>query len=599
MTQISAAPDAPQPTSPVGRSSSTDTSADVALLGLVALAVVMPFEQLRPVLRLPWQQVTTVELTLLVSAAIWVASLVTSRTWPQWRTPLTTPWLTVLVVLLLAAILAPDHRADALKTVARLASGFAIYLMALNAITNVERLSVLVAAAVGTGVVVAAVAILEFRGVPMVLAWLNQYREGVRVVGGQVRSGGTLQYPTIAAMYFEIVIAMGCGLLLFAWDRRATTPHSSLIIGALLLALIVVGEGLSLTFTRAGLIGMAASLMAVAFWRFRRAGVDGGVWLIASLTLVLLLLPVWSWSAEAVRLRFTSEGRQGWYRAAFAAAPNMSMGTGEDTFINVSVTNLGRVTWQPTDEAPFRASYHWFDGRTDRVIQYDGARTELPGAVPPGATVPLAMQVRAPEKPGTYRLAWDVVQEHRLWFSTESGATPSWTTVRVIADGIPARPLSVGRGPRVIPEQVVVLGRMALWTAAIKMFAARPVLGFGPDNFRLSYGPYAGQTHADPRVHSNSMYLEWLTSAGLVGAFAFGWMLWRAGCVIRQTRARLSPCTASLYAGVSAAGVAVLVHGTLDSFLTFTPTYVAMALMLGLAAAPSMWRARGAAEQVA
>ena len=42
---------------------------------------------------------------------------------------------------------------------------------------------------------------------------------GVRVVGGQVRSGATLQYPTIAAMYFEIVLALGAGLLLSLWDR--------------------------------------------------------------------------------------------------------------------------------------------------------------------------------------------------------------------------------------------------------------------------------------------------------------------------------------------------------------------------------------------
>ena len=58
---------------------------------------------------------------------------------------------------------------------------------------------------------------------------------------------------------------------------------------------------------------------------------------------------------------------------------------------------------------------------------------------------------------------------------------------------------------------------------------------------------------------------------------------------MRVTRQWLPRGTASLYAGVAAAGVAVLVHGALDSFLTFTPTYVAIALMLGLAAAPSTW----------
>lgn len=598
MTQISAAAGALLPTSPVGQSQPSQTSADVALLGLIALVMAMPFEQLRPVLRLPWQQVTTVELTLLVGAAIWVASAVVTRTWIHWRSPLTAPWIALLCVLLVAAVLAPDHRSDALKTVARLATGFVIYLMTLSAVVSRRHLHMLIGATVATGLIVAVAAVLEFRGVPIVLNWLNQYREGVRVVGGQVRSGGTLQYPTIAAMYFEIVLALGAGLLLTAWDHRRHNRYAWLGVAALALALVVIGEGLTLTFTRAGLIGMAASFIAIGFWRYRRNGADGGVRLLTALTVMLLLLPTWSWSAEAVRLRLTSEGRQGWYRAAFSVAPEMSMGTGEDTHIRVSVTNTGRVTWHPEDTAPFRASYHWFAGDSDRVIQYDGARTELPGAVPPGETVELDMQVRAPEKPGTYRLAWDVVQEHRLWFSTEVGATPSWTKVRVIADGMPVRPLAVGHGPAVIPDQVVVFGRITLWGAALKMFATRPVLGFGPDNFRWSYGPYVGQGHADPRVHSNSMYLEWLTSAGLAGALAFGWLLWRAVHVVQHTRAQLTPECASLYAGVAAAGVAVLVHGVLDSFLTFTPTYMAMTLMLGLAAAPSMWTMSRAAEVV-
>lgn len=570
---------------------------DVALIGLLALAVAMPFEQLQPVLTLPWQKITSLELTLLAAAAAWVGALAWHRTVPSWRTPLTAPWLAVLAALLVAALVAPAHRADALKVVARLASGFVIYLMAVSGITTARRMSLLVTATVVTGAVVAAIAVLEYRGVPVILGWLNQYRDGVRVVGGQVRSGATLQYPTIAAMYFEIVLALGAGLLLYIWDKgqaqiglsRRRAAGAWLRIALLTAALIVIGEGLSLTFTRAGLMGAGAALAAIAFWRVVRRGIDSGLWLITSLAAVVLVLPLLSWSGEAVRLRFSSEGRQGWYRADFNAAKAMTMSTGEDTFIEVGVTNTGRVTWQPGAESPFRASYHWLDADTDRVVQYDGARTELPGDIGPGASAMLAMQVRAPEKPGRYRLAWDLVQEHRLWFSTESGASLAWTTVTVVPGSAPARPLAVGRGPRVVPPQVVVLGRLTLWRAALGLAAAHPLFGVGPDNFRLSYGPYVGQANPDPRVHSNSMYLEWLTSAGLVGLLVFCWLLWRAEYVIRHARVSLPARAASLYAGVAGAGVAVLAHGVLDSFLTFTPTYVAITLTLGLLAAPSTW----------
>ena len=575
----------------------SEISADVALLGLIALVIVLPFEQLRPVLSLPWQQVTSVELTLLVAVTAWIGALLWSRTWPQWRTRLTGPWLAVLASLLLAALFAPSHRSNALTVVARLGSGFVIYLMAVHGITGRRRMTALITGAVVTGAIIAAIAVLEYLGAPAILAWLNQYRDGVRVVGGQVRSGATLQYPTIAAMYFEIVLALGAGLLLFVWDgsqlRTGAAPRAQAgawtVLIVLFAVLILIGEGLSLTFARAGLMGAMASLAAMGAWRFGRRGPDGGVVLIAVLATIILALPLLSWSQEAVRLRFSSEGRQGWYRAHFDAATSMTMATGEDTFIEVRATNTGRVTWRPGAQAPFRASYHWLDADTDRVVQYDGARTELPADVPPGASVDLAMQVRAPEKPGRYRLAWDLVQEHRLWFSTESGAALTWTTVDVVPGVGVARPLALGRGPRVIPPQDVVLGRLTLWRAAFAIFAAHPFLGVGPDNFRLTYGPYVGQANPDPRVHSNSMYLEWLTGAGLVGLLGCGWLLWRAERLARVTRRRLPHSASSLYAGVAAAGVAVLVHGTLDSFLTFTPTYVAITLVLGLIAAPSGW----------
>jgi hypothetical protein len=44
-----------------------------------------------------------------------------------------------------------------------------------------------------------------------------------------------------------------------------------------------------------------------------------------------------------------------------------------------------------------------------------------------------------------------------------------------------------------------------------------------------------------------------------------------------------------VYAGVVAALVAIALHGLVDSFLTLTPTYLAMSLAAGLAIAPATW----------
>src|SRR5262249_20383895 len=95
--------------------------------------------------------------------------------------------------------------------------------------------------------------------------------------------------------------------------------------------------------------------------------------------------------------------------------------------------------------------------------------------VAPGATAEVRTRVRAPRHPGEYQLAWDLVQEGRLWFSTEPGA-PTSTISRAVVRG-PA----LG-GPLVttdLPRRTYRPGRFVLWRAAVRMIAAHPLLGVG------------------------------------------------------------------------------------------------------------------------
>jgi O-antigen ligase len=139
------------------------------------------------------------------------------------------------------------------------------------------------------------------------------------------------------------------------------------------------------------------------------------------------------------------------------------------------------------------------------------------------------------------------------------------------------------------PPQAVRVGRRTLWKAAALMTIAHPLLGIGPDNFRLSYGPFAGLTDPDPRVTSNNMYLEVLAGTGPAGFAALVWLCWRVAGAIRAARGRMVDGARSIYDGVAAATVAIGIHGLLDSFLTLTPTYLAISIALGLAVAPSAW----------
>src|SRR5207247_1569547 len=121
------------------------------------------------------------------------------------------------------------------------------------------------------------------------------------------------------------------------------------------------------------------------------------------------------------------------------------------------------------------------------------------------------------------RLVWDIVQERRTWFSDEPDATPAIS--RAIVEGPAAgEPLQVFGRPRPAwrPQ------RLTLWRAAVRIFLTHPLLGIGPDNFRLMYPEYAGLSAGDTRAHSNNMYLEVLAGGGAIAALAFAWLLWSA-----------------------------------------------------------------------
>jgi hypothetical protein len=484
---------------------------------------------------------------------------------------LTFPWLAWLAALVVASVSAPEFRLNALHMTGRLTAAFGIFLLTVTGVTTGTRLRTALGLVVVAGVIVGGLAILEYAQVSPVLDALKAFRPGITVVGSQMCAGGSLQYPTIASMYLEVVFAFGVGLLLS--DIDAGRPGWA---AGWFAALVIVAEAIMLTFTRAGLISMAAVLVIVAAIRYGRRGADVGVRLLAALSVLVVALFAGSQSAQLMWLRFTSGGQESWYRAQVTAPADVAMATGATSVVPIEVTNTGRLAWDSQGDPPFLLSYHLMQAQGDRFVVFDGARTPFPAPVEPGATVTVEAEVRAPRQPGQYRLAWDVVVEHHLWFSTEPGATPMLSRATVSGDLLDA---FVRTTPP--PRLTVRPGRFQLWTAAVKMIAAHPWLGVGPDDFRLVYGDYAGLATADPRTHSNDMYLEVLSGSGLVGGVAFAWLLWRAAAVLGPNL-RAPAATAM---GVGAALFAVALHGFVDSFLSFGPTYVLFALTLGFAVA--------------
>jgi hypothetical protein len=550
----------------------TPMSNAVAAAGVYLLAVFVPFETLTPIVRLPWQSLSNLEAVLLLALASWSVSVVVTRTAPRWRIPMFYAWLAFVVSMGVAAMLAPANRTNAVHMTGRLAASAVVAVMTFNGIVNLTRLRTAQTLVVATGIVVAVVVVLEYLQMPTVLRWLHAFRPWIATVGGQVRAGGTLQYPTIASMYLEVVFALGLGLMLAAFDAG-----SKWLASLWFFSLLLVGEAIAFTFTRAGLITMAVSAVVMLGTRLRVRGADAGVRLVGALATGIVVLLLSSRSLNALGARMTTEGQDDWYRAEVAAPHELDMSTNEVQYVSVKARNAGRVVWDSNDDPPIYLSYHWLAQDGERVVAFQGDRTAFTQPVGPEETASVEALVRAPRYPGTYQLEWDLVCEDRLWFSTEPSALPSTLSrATVIGDPVGGPPVPVER-----PKRTVRPGRFVLWRTALDMIGHRPILGVGPDNFRLEYGEAARLRNADPRTHTNNMYLEVLVGGGIVAAAAFAWFLFEVFRTFKAAARSGSPEALALVA----AGLAIAVHGLVDSFLSFAGTYILFALIVGFATA--------------
>jgi len=82
----------------------------------------------------------------------------------------------------------------------------------------------------------------------------------------------------------------------------------------------------------------------------------------------------------------------------------------------IVVENAGTAAWRDLN-----ISYHWLDDRGNPIV-WDGLRQ--PVNAEPGERVERDLDVRGPIPPGRYRLAFDLVDEHRFWLAELGNFTP-------------------------------------------------------------------------------------------------------------------------------------------------------------------------------
>jgi hypothetical protein len=500
------------------------------------------------------------------------------------------PVVVWLGVLMISALLAPAFRDEALHFVGRAASGVLVGWMAYDLADTPRRWQGLIAALAAGGALVAVFGLFEVSAVPALSGWLSAFKASPTRIGDVLRVSSTLSYATIASMVLELTTPLMLALAL-AVQRLA---QRVLVWTGVAVSLAT----LTLTLSRAGVISLLAGLglmVGVALWKRQRWAVAaGGVAVVALLAFVGLAL-VWN---PTIGLRLSTETEQEWYQASYATPLSVQARPGEWLSLPVQVTNRGVKTWTRGGEHPFTLSYHLYGGAGE-MITYDGTRSVLPADLAPGETAVIRAQVEMPSEPGEYRVEWDMVQEAVTWFSWKDAPTAS---TRVLASGPPVE--SAGIHGSAAPTDVRIInptpGRLTLWRVALRMAVDRPLLGVGPDNFRLLYGPYAGVDEWDTGIHANNLYIEWLADTGVIGLLVFLWMSVALG---REVAHRVTSTPTGvlwlLTLGLAASLLAWYIHGALDYFYEFTPTFVAFWLIAGLASrVPALERGGNDADRI-
>jgi O-Antigen ligase len=554
-------------------------------LALLVLAAALPFEQIDPLARIGPLQLSSVELFLYLALAAWGLAaaarfLSGDRDLAGWvrRVP-AAAWAVAAFALttFVSAAAATDARGPAVKFALRSAGGMLLFAAAADLLRAPSAVARTAKALVAGAVVAALLAVAEARTTGAA-TWLRAFHPQTFQALGQPRACGPFQYPNIAAMYLEAVTPLAVALAAASYGAR----RSFLALCGWSLALLAILAGVLGTASRAGLVGALSALAVLGV--VCALGRETRVPALAVLMTALAVTVLASSSALAGRFRFWNDGA--WYRASITQVGGPAgrlpdvLAAGSEVTEALEVRNDGALSWRRDPPRPVVLSYHWLDEATGKMVIFDGARTAFASDIVTGGAARVIATVEAPPRAGRYVLWWDLVHERTSWFS-ERGS-PGLREVVVVTGIAGAAPAAPRRPFIEVPTAGESDGvpRLTLWRAAVAAFRAHPILGIGPDNFRHLSGRYLSRTDADERLHANSLYFETLADLGAVGSLAFVALVVALASAARG--AWRVPATRLWTLGVGAAFGTYLLHGTLDYFLEFTPTYALFWLLAGM-----------------
>ena len=114
------------------------------------------------------------------------------------------------------------------------------------------------------------------------------------------------------------------------------------------------------------------------------------------------------------------------------------MTAGSEREVELVVRNDGARTWRA--DGSFAIASHWLrrDGEgvspRGRGVYWEGRRSPFPVVLRSGESIGIQAVVVAPDRPGLWRLQWDVVEEGVCWFSDRMPQDPPFHWVLIIPD---------------------------------------------------------------------------------------------------------------------------------------------------------------------
>ena len=439
-----------------------------------------------------------------------------------------------------AALAAVEFRPNAAKGAIRVAAGFVLFCIVL-CIRNRDSLMRIWCVAAGAAALYG-LADYAGLGVPDLFRTAEFYFIDV------LRLSGSFEYPNTAAAFFAMSLPI-------VW----LTPRNVSVRFATS-ALVLVA--LFLTYSRGAVVALALMVLA---WAVAGGSKDalslGGL----GAGLYMALAVVQPFLIQRLRQPQPDKALAADYNPDFNLMHHRPREMGE---LKVTIRNTGSAVWFPDGSMPVTLSYHWYDTDRQRLATVAVSEPPLPQAVRPGESVSVNASFSTPYEPGHYLLIWDLAQKGRGWFSA-NGVVPGI----VESDIQQENEIRYGKGDvshwlRVEKAADATVTRGLLWRAALRLAVRNPILGAGPDNFRLLYGRVLEFSSWDTNIRANSLYLELLVGSGVLGLLAFILM-------IVSIPRHINVATLSI-------GV-FLIHGIADVFLMTTPIYFAFWILMGFA----------------